>query len=237
MAATRSRNFDEPKTVARIAGVLYLLVIVAPISMLVRGGILVPDLVATGQNLVAHESAFRLSVLIDLIGIICYLGVTGLLYFLLRPAGRALAFTAALFSLAGCTVSLVGLLTLVGPVAALGSAHSGNAMNADLALLPLEWRYFFFQTAMTMFGVYCVLTGILILRSTFMPTIIGPLMMLSGACYLIYCSIGLLAPPIAERLFPAVLMPGIIGEGVLTFWLLWRGVDADRWHQQVLASR
>src|SRR4051794_9198000 len=144
MIQTRTRSFDDPKNVARVAGVLYLLVILAPISMLVRQGILVPnDLVGTSRNLVVHETAFRLSLLIDLLGIICYVGVTGLLYFLLRPSGRALAFTAALFSLTGCIVSVVGLLTLVGPVAVLGSAHTGRSIGADLALLPLEWRYFF----------------------------------------------------------------------------------------------
>jgi Domain of unknown function (DUF4386) len=229
-------SFDEPRNVARIAGVLYVLVMIAPVSMAVRQGILVPDdILATSQNLRSHETAFRLSVLIDLLGIISYVGVTGLLYFLLRPAGRALAFTAALFSLAGCIISLVGLLTLVAPVAALGAAHPRQAISADIVLLPLQWRYFFFQTAMTMFGVYCVLTGLLIFRSDFMPRLIGPLMALSGASYLAYCCIALVAPLTADRLFPTILLPGIIGEGALTIWLLWRGVDADRWRQQALA--
>lgn len=228
------RRFDEPRRVARIAGLLYLLVIVAPVAMAVRQGIIVPgDAAASAAHFLARESAFRLSVLIDLAGTLCYLAVTGLLYFLFRPAGRALAFTAALFSIAGCIVSLVGLLTLAGPLAAVTGGHAGPIAAPDLAFLPLQWRDFFFQEAMTMFGVYCVLSGVLILRSGFMPRLIGPLMMLSGLCYLAYCSLALLAPALAARLFPAILLPGIIGEGALTVWLLWRGIDAEAWHRRL----
>jgi hypothetical protein len=227
------RTYDEPKRVARIAGVLYLLVIIAPVAMAVRSGIIVPgDAAATARNLVVRQSAFRLSVLIDLLGILCYLGVTGLLYFLLRPAGRALAISAMLFSLTGCVVSVIGLVTLAGPLAAL--MPGAHPLPPEIALLPLLWRNFFFQAAMTMFGIYCVLTGLLIWRARFMPRIIGPLMMLSGACYLVYCALALLAPDVASRLFPTILLPGIIGEGALTVWLLWRGVDPEQWRLQRL---
>src|SRR6185369_881481 len=230
--AAKLSNYDDPKRIARIAGFLYLLVILAPVSMLVRQRILVPnELAATSQNLRLNEAAFRLSPLIDLAGIISYLGVTGLLYFLFKPAGHALAFTAALFSISGCIISMVGLLTLVAPVAALGVQHSSHIISTELALLPLQWRDFFFQLAMTMFGFYCILTGVLIFRCTFMPRLIGLLMMLSGLCYLAYCSLAFIAPLIAAQLLPTILLPGIIGEGALTLWLLWRGVDADRWRQ------
>jgi uncharacterized membrane protein len=226
------RGFDEPRRIARMAGALYVLVIIAPVSMLLRQGIIVPgDVAATTSNLLARGPMFRVSVLIDLVGIICYLGVTGLLYFLFRAAGRALAFTAMLFSLTGCIVSIVGLLTLAGPVA--GVTTGAHRLSPELALLPLQWRSFFFQSAMTMFGLYCVLTGMLILRSRFMPRVIGPLMILAGLCYLVYCSIALLAPPVAERLFPTILLPGLIGEGALTLWLLLRGVDPEQWHRQL----
>lgn len=85
---------------------------------------------------------------------------------------------------------------------------------------------------MSLFGLYCICIGALILRASFIPRWLGPLMMLSGICYLIYCLLVFVAPPIAQALFPTILMPGIIGEGALTLWLLVKGVDAARWHGQ-----
>lgn len=227
-------SHDDPRRIARIAGFLYVLVIVAPASMAVRSGIVIPgDALQTAGNLVSHESLFRLSLVIDLVGIIGYIGVTGLLYFLLRPCGRALSFTAALFSTSGCIVSVVGLIALAGPLVALGAGHpAAGPLPVGLALLPLAWREYFFQMAMTMFGVYCVLTGFLIIRANFMPRILGPLMMLSGASYLVFCAAALLDPALGVRLFPGALLPGIIGEGALTIWLLFRGVRADEWWAQ-----
>jgi hypothetical protein len=78
------------------------------------------------------------------------------------------------------------------------------------------------------FGLHCVLTGYLIVRSTFLPRILGMLMVLAGLGYLIF-----LWPPLGDRLFfPYIVVPGVIGEGSLTLWLLVMGVNNIRWREQ-----
>jgi len=41
-----------------------------------------------------------------------------------------------------------------------------------------------------------------------------------------------LAAALVESSFPYNLAPGIVGEGVLTLWLLFAGVDVRRWNEQ-----
>lgn len=226
---------ERPSQIARWAGIFYLLVIIAPVSMLVRGGIVGGDAMRSAHNLTAHSAAWRLSVLIDFAGVICYLVVTALLYRLFRSCGRSLSLIAAFLSLAGCIISIVGLVSLWMPLTIIAGGHLAAFPAGQLeaiALLPLKARDFFFVEAMSLFGLYCICIGSLILRARFMPKWIGPLMMLSGTSYLIYCLLVFLAPPIAKSLFPTILMPGIIGEGALTLWLLAKGVDSARWHEQ-----
>ena len=65
------------------------------------------------------------------------------------------------------------------------------------------------------FGVYCLLIGFLIYRSGFLPTAIGMLMMFAGVSWLTFAWL-----PLARALYPYNLLPGIFGEGTLTFWLM-----------------
>lgn len=81
--------------------------------------------------------------------------------------------------------------------------------------------------ALVFFGVYCLLVGYLIFRSTFLPRALGALMAIAGLGWLTFVSM-----PLVESWFPYNLAPGIVGEGVLTLWLLFAGVDVRRWHEQ-----
>src|SRR5256885_2851826 len=78
--------------------------------------------------------------------------------------------------------------------------------------------------SLVFFGLYCLLIGYLIFRSTFLPRVVGGLMVFAGLGWLTF-----LSPSLARDLFPYVLAPGIIGEGSLTLWLLLFGVDAQQW--------
>ena len=77
------------------------------------------------------------------------------------------------------------------------------------------------------FGFYCLLIGYLIFRSTFLPRILGVLMTFAGLGWLTFASATL-----ATYLSPFNMLPGIIGEGALTLWLLVMGVNPERWKEQ-----
>ncbi len=94
-----------------------------------------------------------------------YIVVTALLYFLFRPVSPSLSLIAALFSLAGCAAGVL------------------NARH----LLPIRIH------SLVFFGCYCVLIGYLILRSRFLPRLLGLLMVAAGLGWLTFLSASLAA--------------------------------------------
>src|SRR5205085_739827 len=76
---------DSPRSIARVAGLFYLLVFVT-------GG---------AAFAMRNQTGWALNV----IATVCYIIVTALFYELFKPAGRTLSLTAAFFSLVGCAVS------------------------------------------------------------------------------------------------------------------------------------
>jgi hypothetical protein len=133
----------------------------------------------------------------------CYIAVTLLFYDIFKPVNRSLSLLAAVVSCLGCAIG------------ALGAFHL-----APLHINPLVF-----------FGLYCLLIGYLIFRSTFLPRILGALMALGGLGWLTFVS-----PAFAKHLSPYNLAPGILGEGVLALWLLVIGLNAQRWQDQAGAA-
>jgi hypothetical protein len=108
-------------------------------------------------------------------------------------------------SLLAALLSLVGIA--IGPLSLLHLAPNIN---------PLVF-----------FGFYCLLIGYLIFRSTFLPGALGALMAFGGLGWLTF-----LSPAFANHLFPYNMIPGILGEGTLTLWLLVMGVNVPQWREQ-----
>ena len=81
------------------------------------------------------------------------------------------------------------------------------------------------------FGFYDLLIGYLIIRSAFLPRILGWLMALAGLGWLTF-----LSPPFANYLSPYNLVLGFLAELALMLWLLVRGVNVQRWRQQASAT-
>jgi hypothetical protein len=106
---------------------------------------------------------------------------------------------------------LAALFSLVGCV-------MGVVAIVDPRPLPINNLVFF--------GVYCLLVGYLIFQSTFLPRTLGVLMAFAGLAWLTF-----LSPPLVKSLSPWIFLPGLIGEGSLTVWLLVRGVNVQRWNE------
>ena len=75
-------------------------------------------------------------------------------------------------------------------------------------------------------GLYCLVIGYLIFRSTFLPRILGVLMEIAGLCFLTF-----LSPPLANYQPPYNLLAGLAGEGLVMLWLLVMGVNVQRWRE------
>jgi hypothetical protein len=229
----------SPVAIARLAGLLYVVItIAAPFGELyVRGKLVVKgDAAATATNILAHESLYRLGGCADLLAFACDAAVALLFYALFKPAGRNASLLAAFFRLMHAVIVSVATLAYFAPLLLLQGTAYLNVFNPDqlqaLALVCLRLHGQGYAIGLLFFGVHCAIVGYLVLRSTFLPRILGGLMALAGLCYLLNSFASFLAPMVARQLFPWILLPALPAELGLTLWLLVKGVNVDRWKQQ-----
>jgi hypothetical protein len=233
----------SPQTYARVGGLLYLIIIVAGISgeLLVRGSLVVSgNAAATANNITASRSLWRIGIAGDLLMHMCDVGLMLIFYVLLRPVNRNLAILAVLFNLVQTAVLVANKLNLLIPLFLLGDAEYLKAFTAEqrqaLAYVSLRTHDYGFGFGLIFFGVTCIVVGYLIVRSGYLPRVLGILMQIAGACYLINSFALVLSPPLASRLFPAILLPPFVAESSLALWLLLKGVDVTKWTARAGAS-
>jgi hypothetical protein len=101
-----------------------------------------------------------------------------------------------------------------------------------LAFLALKSHDVAFDIALIFFGCTCIINGYLIFKSRYLPRLVGILLQIAGACYLIACFAALFAPAFFDLISPAILIPSFIGESSFCLWLLVKGVDVPRWRQR-----
>jgi hypothetical protein len=80
------------------------------------------------------------------------------------------------------------------------------------------------------FGGFDIVVGCLIFRSTFLPRILGALMVVAGLGWLTF-----LSPQLANHVLTPIEVLGFVAELGLMFWLLVRGVNVQRWKEQASA--
>jgi len=238
-AMTQQIAAASPRLKARIAGVFYLLTILTRmfVEIFARNRLVVPDdAAATATNILVHEPLWRWGFAADIIAFASYIALTALLYELFKPVNRSLSLVAAFISLVACVVQAISSLFHLAPPVLLGGApylsvFTGEQLQA-LALVFLRLRATAYHNiGLVFFGLYLLLAGILILRSTFLPRILGVLMVLAGLSYVLF-----LSPPLARSLQPYILVFPGVGQISLTLWLLVMGVHVQRWKEQASAA-
>src|SRR6195256_4544949 len=177
----------SPRLKARITGVFYLLTLLTGIFAqgFVSERLVVPvDAAATATNILTHRGLFQLGFAVYLIEMACQIAITALFYDLLKPAGRSVSLVAAFLGLAGCVIKTFSRLFYIAPLFVLGGAHYLSVFSAAqlqaLALLLLKVNEHGAAIALVFFGFYALLTGYLILKSTFLPLILGVLSIFGG---------------------------------------------------------
>jgi len=228
----------SPRAKARIAGVFYLLTIAMGVvaqgvvsERLVVSG----DAAATATNILAHEALFRLGFAVYLIEMACQVTMTALFYDLLKPVSRSGSMLAAIFGLIGCTIKILSRLFFFAPLLVLGGAHYLTVFDTQqlqaLALLFLHINHQAETIAVVFFGLYALVKGYLVFKSTFLPRILGVFEVVGGLGWLTY-----LYEPLAARLLPYILAAAAVGAASLVLWLLVFGVNEQRWKEQADAA-
>ena len=191
---------------ARIAGVLYLVNIVA-------GAFAIGYVSSVAPTINANEALFRAGIAAHLIVTLTNPPLTLIFYELFKVVNRRLALLAAFFSLV-----------------ATGIEGGSLFMQVDHPILAPYDVYTAF------FGFDLMTTGYLVYRSNFLPRVIGFLLVVDGASYLVYSFVHILAPGLAAHLVPWIQFPILAGEGSITLWLLVAGVNAARWNERARIS-
>ena len=232
--ATNKVAEASPRLKARLTGALYLLTIVTGIFAqgFVSGRLVVDgDAAATAANILAHRGLFQLGFAVYLVEMACQIAMTALFYALLKPAGSTVSLIAAFLGLTGCIIKTFSRVFFVTPLFILGGAHYLSVFSAEqlqaLALLFFKVNDRGAGMALVFFGLYALLTGYLIIKSTFLPRILGVLSVCAGFGWLTF-----LYPPLGSRLFPYVAVFALLGAAALILWLLAFGIDEQRWKEQ-----
>jgi hypothetical protein len=223
---------------ARITGLFYLLTILTGIFAqgFVSERLVVPaDAAATAINILSHKSLFQLGFTIYMIEMACNIAITALFYVLLKPVSRSVSLLSAFLGLAGCIIKTLSRVFYIAPLFVLGGSHYLSVFNGEqlqaLALLFLRVNDQGAGIALAFFGFAGLLKGYLILKSTFLPRILGAWSALAGLAWLTF-----LSPTVGPRLFPYTAAFGLLGAAAMIFWLLVFGVNEQRWNEQANAA-
>lgn len=224
---------------ARLAGVFELLEggsaafgQVAVMGQLVVSG----AAAATATNILSHQSLIWLGFALAILGVIFHLAWAFLMYELLKIVNKSVALFSVFVVLACCAMQAVTTLFYLAPLMILqgGAGLSGfaPAESQALAYAFVKLSNSAFDIDLVLFGLWCVLTGYLIVRSTFLPRIFGILLIIDGLGWMLY-----LHPPLAIGMFTTIASASALAEIPLPLWLIIFGLNEERWNAQKNATQ
>ena len=223
------------KNLARIAGLLYLIVIATGLfsEVFVRQALRVAgDALATAHNIQSQEMLFRLGFVADLVNFVVGLPSVLIIYVLFKRVNKFLLQLALIFVIIQTAIIAVNLLNQISPLLLLGNDKYLNTLQpaqlATLSLLSLNIQAQGYAIGLVFFGFYCLIIGFVIYKSQMIPKILGVLYIIAGLGYLINSFTMFLSKGFANPLFIYLAIPIFIGELSLCLWLLIKGVDNSK---------
>jgi hypothetical protein len=233
----------SPRRLARIAGGLYLINIAGGLfalgyvpAVLVASG----DAAATAHNIMAHQLLYRLALVVHIIICLSNIPLAVIFYDLFKVVNRRISLLVVFFTLVGTAIESATLLNQFAPLLLLqgdrySSVFTAGQLQAQ-AYLPLELQPIGYSINAVFFGCYCLSIGSLIFRSSFLPRILGVILIIGGGCYLTSSFADFLSPAFAASLVPYIQLPSGVAELSLALWLLVVGVNDQRWKAQAGAA-
>ncbi len=222
---------NSPKRLARIAGVLYLLVgicggfaegFVDP-KMYVGG-----NAAATAANVVANSGLVRLGVVAHLLDGTFFVFLAMTLYVLLQPVqksvARAMLVLVALATGIICLNAVFQFEALRVATGAVDLAALGTAGANALVLLLLDTQHYGTLIAQVFFGLWLVPLGYLAYESRLFPKWLGVVLVVGGVSYLVDLLAAFLAPDFGQQIHVFIGIPSAIAEIAMVLYLLVKGV-------------
>ena len=218
----------SPRIYARVAGLLYLIPL-APFGIFYVPSLVVPrNAVVTASNILASESMVRLSIATALLSQVIFIVVALALYKVLKPVNKNMAVLMVVFSLVGTPITMFNELNQLAVLLVLHSAAFTPDQGHALMSLFLDLHALGLEIAGIFWGLWLFPMGYLVVKSGFLPRIIGVLLMIGCFGYLIDSSAALLLPNVTVNVG---LYTGWV-ELLLPLWLLIRGVNVEQWKKR-----
>jgi hypothetical protein len=222
-------EINSANKTARAAGFLYLIIFCLGVfaELFVRQNLILPgDAAATINNIMASESLFRLSLLIDLIRHTFLILLPLVLYRLLQQVNKNIALLMFVLSLVSIPIAFINELNYFAVLLLLNGADYLTAFGADQ--LQAQVRFFLDLYAYgayipQLLSLWLLPLGYLVFKSGFLPRILGILLMIGCFGYLIDAVSFLLF----SNSMPTLSLLAFIGELIFALWLLIKGVNVE----------
>ena len=214
---------------ARIAGILYLTLITAPLRLVYIPSklFLSGNATATASNIAAHETLFRLGILSDLFTATMVIFLTLALYRLFKDVDQGLARLVVI--LGALMVTPIYFLNTINDAAVLLLVRGADFLSVfdkpqrdALAMLFLRLHHQGVVVNEVFWGLWLFPFGLLTYKSQFLPRILGVWLMLNCFAYLAQSVTGILWPPY-EEMVSNWAFPVMLGEPAMMLWLIIMG--------------
>lgn len=221
----------SPKRLARIAGLLYL--VVGILGGFAFAGVYTAmyapgDPATTASNLVADAWLVRFGVAADLIQVVFWVFLSLTLFTLLRHVNAYAARAMVVLVAIGASISFLNILfEFQGMRVATDPAYLaavGSAGSTALAMLMLDLQHFGYAIAGIFFGLWLVPLGYLAFKSGMFPKVLGIVLVVGGVSYLFDTLATFVAPELTALTHPVAALLGGVAEISTLGYLLVKGV-------------
>ncbi len=216
---------------ARVAGILYLLVIVFGMfaELYVSLRLIVPgDPTTTASNIMASEFLFRMGFMSGLFHHTCFLLLVLAFYKLLKPVNKNYAALMAIFGLSAVPIMMLNMLNQFAALLLLSGVDYLTVFTTGqlqaLALLFINFHSHGYFIAGVFSGLFLLPLGYLVFKSGNIPKVLGILLMLGCIGYLTELFVVFVFPSY-EMISFLGLAVAIVAELSFTFWLLLKGIQ------------
>jgi Domain of unknown function (DUF4386) len=233
---------NSTKKQARRAGLLYLLAgLPAPFALLyVPSALIVPgDATATANHVRASETLLRLGIAGELISAALLIFAVLAFYRLFKGVSEKHALAMMTLILVSIPISFLNVLNEIAALVLVSGADFLSVFDRGqldaLVLLFLRLHNYGLLVAQIFWGLWLFPFGILVMRSGFIPRILGVILMIAGSAYVVSSLTSLLLPHYGHLVsqFAMVLEAG---ELPLVLWLVIWGAKVPLDEQPAFAG-
>ena len=223
---------NSQRTAAKVvgwSGLLTFAIVVFGNYVLLNPLIVPGNAAATAQNIVAHQTQLRITVVCFLtysLGVVVLLTA---LYVVLKPVNPGLALVGALFRFVFALLWLLAPLNLLGALRLLSNANYLQAFEPDrlqaLARLHLGANFDAYYVGLPFFGLAATVCAWLWLKSSYIPKGLAIFGVISSAWCVLCAFVFLILPQFNKVVNDyAFDTPMALFELIVSFWLLFKGL-------------